>query len=332
MNVGLHAAAWVLLWADRTPPAVRTQALEAIAAERLACDVLEAPAPLPRTAELRSLAAEAYSGMRFADAHDKYDEAIAEATVSGAAGLGAAELADLYLGRALVHEALGESGFDDFVRAARVAPSRLLDPAHAPPNALQSFARAQQAVRESPRGTLIVEAPAGAAVFVDGEAMGRAPLRLDGLPWGERILRVEAPGRRSMAARVDHAAPETTARLVGGLVGPPTLAATLGEARARGASTVLIVTVPATGDVLVERVAVAGGRVDAVERTSPLELRAALRRLLAPAPPPRRILPWAIGGVLVGAAATAAVILLTRDEGGDGIVPTADPSEATRPR
>jgi len=328
----MFVTVWVLLWADRAPADARSDALVAITAERLSCDELKAPPPGSRAHELMRQAAEAYQGMRFAEAKQLYDAAIADAIVGGAAGLDSVELGDLYLGRALALEASGTSGFDDFVHAARIAPSRLLDPGRSPPSALQSFARAQQAVRDSRRGTLIVEAPVGASVFLDGDPAGRAPLRVEALPWGERLVRVEAAGRLPASARVDHAGAETRVRLAGTLAGPPTLVGVLAEARSRGVATALIVTVPPSGDVVVERVAVSAGRVDAVERTSLSGLRASLRRLLAPPSRPRRVAVWAVGGVLVGAAITTAVILLTGDGDGGGIRPSLDPSDGTHPQ
>jgi hypothetical protein len=145
-------------------------------------------------------------------------------------------------------------------------------------------------------------------------------------------VRVESAGRRPASTRVDHASAETVVRLEGALSGPPTLAAVVEEARARGATAALIVTVPAAGDIVVERVPVAARRVDAAERTTIAGLRPALRRLLAPPPPPRRVLPWAIGGVIVGAAATTAILLLAGDDGDGGIRTSLDLGEATNPR
>jgi PEGA domain-containing protein len=328
----MPAPVWVLLWADQVSEPTRVQCVRAIADERLAHDELHAPRPPPRAPDLLRRAAEAYQGMRFAEARERYDEAIAEAVASGASGLGAADLGDLYLGRALALEASGASGFDDFVRAARIAPARLLDPARAPPGAMQSFARAQEIVRVSSRGALVVEAPSGAAVFLDGDPVGRAPLRIADLPHGERLVRVEAPGRLPAAARVVHAGVETRVRLDGELAGPPALGALLEEARRRGAKTALIVTVRAAGDIVVERVAVAAGRVDAVERTGAADLRGALRRLLAPPPPSDRPRTWALlaGGVLAGAAIATMVILLGGDDGRGVQVSVQPPGEHPR--
>jgi len=328
------AAVWVVLWADDAPAPAREQAIRAIQAERLAFTELRAQPPQPRTGELSRRATQAYQAMRFAEARARFDEAIAEAVAGGAAGLSAADLADLYLGRALCAEASGASGFDDFVSAARIAPTRLLDPGRSPPSALQTFARAQQAVQQASRGALLVEAPTGAAVFLDGDPAGRAPLRLQNLPHGERLVRAEAPGHVPAAARVVHSGAETSVRLEGELAGPPALLAIVAQATARGAKRVLIVAVQPSGGATVERLDVRAGRVDAVESTAAGDLGAAIRRLLAPAPPPDRFRPaaWVVGGVVVGAAVTALVLLLGGDEGDDGIRASADPSGAVPPQ
>jgi len=327
------AAVWVLLWAEEAPTEAQAQARAAVQAERLEHVVLRPHPVKPLAPELLRQAINRYQQMRFADARTAYDEAITEAVATGAAGLGATELSDLFVGRALAVEATGGSGFDDMVRAAQIGPTRLLDPGRLPPSALREFERAQEAVRESPRGTLVVETVPGAAVFLDGDPAGSAPLRVESLPYGEHLVRVEAPGRLPVSARVVHENEETRVRLEGDLAGPPALAAVVGEAKAREVSTALIVTVVSGSDVLVERVDVDAGRVNAVERTETAELRSSLRRMLQPEEPPSRVRPavWLLGGAAAGAVITTLIFLLQGDDDGGGTVPSVDPGSSQRP-
>lgn len=327
------AVIWVVLWADQAPPEARAEVRQAIQAERLEFVEARPGGGSPRAPELLRRANEEYGRMRFQDARAVYDDAIADAMASGAAGLSATELSDLFLGRALAVEAAGDSGFDDMVRAAQVAPTRLLDPGRLPPNVLKEFERAQRAVQDSPTGTLIVEAPTSATVFVDGKPVGRAPVRIEELAQGERLVRAEDPGRVTVSAVVTHSSEETRVRLEGQLSGPPTLATVVDDARARAVATVLIVSAQPDGDVLVERVHVARGRVDAIEKTSPADLRGSLRRMMRPDEPPPKIHPavWLAGGAAVGVAITALVFLLSGDGDAAGTVLVVDPSGAGRP-
>jgi PEGA domain len=113
-------------------------------------------------------------------------------------------LAERHLVAGLVHETRGQR--DEARRAFRLVreldPSRrALDPAAYRPQVVELFARAARG-----RGTTSLRvrtAPAGARVYLDGRAVGRAPLELEGVSAGRHWLVAAAPGHRPRGALID---------------------------------------------------------------------------------------------------------------------------------
>ena len=94
---------------------------------------------------------------------------------------------------------MGDAGRDraweDFVRAALLAPERVLDAGRFAPAVLETWRRAAAEAHRRPRGVLVVRAPIGARVSVDGCPPVAAPAVVSGLIHGEHLVRVEEPGR-----------------------------------------------------------------------------------------------------------------------------------------
>jgi hypothetical protein len=164
-----------------------------------------------RARELLHAGLAAYDALRFADAVASFTAAEGEAVSSGAAGLAAAELADVFLFRGMARFQLKSPGdWDDFVQAALYAPGRTLDPGRFPPAARDTYARAVAEVAAKPRGAVAVGGPAGGRAFVDGAEAGTLPARVEGLPWGAHLVRVESKGHLPWTTRVVLASAEVS--------------------------------------------------------------------------------------------------------------------------
>ena len=196
-------------------------AVNAVAAARRArvLDLSPPPVRVPDTAGRVARAVAAYDAMRFAEAIGELDAAATAAAEHGAWGLSRDGLVDLYLYRALAKtEAGDEAGaWNDFVRAATIDPSRILDPARFRPSAVKSFTRAVGLVSARAPFSLTVQAPSGSRIFVDGRSTGRDQVSESLLP-GEHYLWVERPSAPpfartvTLAAAVTVTVPEDAAR------------------------------------------------------------------------------------------------------------------------
>lgn len=173
----------------------------------------------PDTAARVTRAVTAYDAMRFADAIAALDSAALAAAEHGAWGLSREALVDLFLYRALARTESGDEAgaWSDFVRAATIDPSRVLDPARFRPSAVKSFGRAVREVSARPPVTLTVRAPAGSRIHIDGRSSGGDQASETLLP-GEHYVWVERPeaapfGRTvTLAAAASLVAPDDAAR------------------------------------------------------------------------------------------------------------------------
>jgi hypothetical protein len=310
-----RAAIQPVVWsAPSTPPATAAavrRALEAAAPGRELLDLSPA-------AELPALAAERlragivlYDRLRQDEARAALDQAAADATARGAAGLTPAELSDIYLYRALCAHVRGDAtrAWDDFVRAAVVAPGRVLDPARFPPRAVAMMRRASDEVAAAPRGTLSVVAPGGARVVVDGNDVGPAPAQVAALPYGQHVVRVEHPGYAAWSGVVHLAAPAQRLEPPVRRLSPPDDAALAAVAREHGTTYALLAALNRhEGEVRLEiRLVDQLGKRPFVERGRGGDAGAALARAVGaarvpaprvtgpegpPPPPPRLPTPW----------------------------------------
>jgi hypothetical protein len=294
----------------------------------------------------------AYDALHFADAVTRLDEAAAGAVATGARGLTAGELADIFLFRAMALYQLGkpERAWDDFRAAALYAPGRALDPARFPPAAREQYTRAMKEATEGARAALEVAGPAGGRAFVDGDDAGPLPARVEGLPAGTHLVRVESPGCAPWVARVALAAPKLALEARPEPFPPALASATPGDlgryATARGAALVVavetlgaprgglvlrVVAVRSPGDAVLTEARVtldAGTRADDLSAAlgaalAPLLAATAGGPLTAPSaarPASRwRYVPWIVAGAAVVASGlTVGLFFGLRGPGVDG--------------
>lgn len=223
------AADAVLVWA----PGQHVAPIEAVAREAGAVAIDRSPTP-PQQDDIRPLLREgidAYAALRLDDAWTALERAREAADRTGAAGLASSELSDLFLYRALVRTQRGDPtvAWDELVIALVVDPTRVLDPARFPPKVVDELERARTLVAARPRANLVVDAPAGCAITVDGAPASDTP-RAVGPHW----VRVTCVDRVARGMRVDVVAPETKISIQ-----PPPVPAiddndTLVQARAAG--------------------------------------------------------------------------------------------------
>ena len=129
-----------------------------------------APAPLPSLVPALEASRAAYARFAFAEAIGKLDELERLASARGGGDLDARQLSEIYLYRWLCKSELGsaDSAWDDLVRAARLDPARIVDPALLPPRAVAAYKRAVGEVAQWPRSLWDLQVPADAIVRVDG--------------------------------------------------------------------------------------------------------------------------------------------------------------------
>ena len=192
------AADVVVVWA----PGQRIEPITAVA--RAAGAVVIDRTPAATHDDLPALVAQgiaAYDALHFDDAWTLLGRARDAADRSGAAGLAAARLADLFVYRGLVRIQQGDTAaaWDELVTAMVVEPARVFDPARFPPQVIDQLERARAAVGAMPRVALSVEAPVGCTSRIDGELATDVPRPLgphwiatgcpDRAPWGTRVRR-----------------------------------------------------------------------------------------------------------------------------------------------
>ncbi len=158
--------------------------------------------PAPVAAAELGRGIEAYRGFEYDAALLAFSRGLEEATRTGAAGLSASELSDLYIYRGLTFSQRGDTAraWDDFTAAATLDPTRKLDPVRYPPRVIETFNRATQAVLNGPFGTLVIVADSGCQVSIDGRSAGAGESRA--LPFGHHYVRVECAGYAPYGGRI----------------------------------------------------------------------------------------------------------------------------------
>jgi hypothetical protein len=284
------------------------------------------PLPDPRPLIKRGIAA--YGSLEFDAALTALDAAAAIVDQTGAAFVDTTTLGDLFLHRALTHTQRGEDAraWDDFIIAAGVEPTRVLDPAGFPPRAVERFVQARAQVAATPRGRVKLVGPPGCRIRIDGARAPGAELELAfGRHWLEAVCDGRAPVRRRLA--VDRAMVEVS--IAGAEIKPPDDAAFLIQARTASARALVAVTIVARTAV-VRRLGIDGKEQDrasvALAGNGPADARAvalAVGRMLAPPPPPvkgpwyRSRWVWAAAG-----AVAASAILIPLAARADGNAPS----------
>jgi hypothetical protein len=173
-------------------------------------EVVDVPAPAPpRAPDNVRIGILNTQKLAFSEAQHDLDAAAAEIATTGGAGLTAAELDDLYLFRAMAtaradwnaqpNAAPTEArtkAFDDYQRAATLAPTRTLNERELPPQVVADFKRAVEVIRKRPLGTLVVKGPADAQVALDGGPLMpiAGGVTIHDVSFGEHLIRVEQIG------------------------------------------------------------------------------------------------------------------------------------------
>lgn len=321
----------VVTRAPGRPDAVAAAADAAKRAGAVAVDATPAqPALTPADRASLTAGRAAYEALRFDEALASLDAAARSLEKSGGHGLTTAELADLFLYRALTAVQLGraELAWEDFVRAATMDPARALDPAELPPRAIEQFERARAHVAALPLAQVRLVGRADCELSLDGRDVAAGALALvQGRHWLAAACPGAAPVQRGFD--VAAAAPLEVAA-VGGPLPDGGEDAALVQARALGARAYVIVTVD--GELAMLRRVGADGREQA---RRPLRLPAgaslsplgeALRGLLddgnrgggRPSPWYRSKWTWAAAGAV---AATAVLLpFVLADGGSDEVV------------
>ena len=277
-------------------------------------------------------------------------EALAHAEqLASAGGVDAASrrlLADAGLLRAWLHLSAGRTADAEreASRALMFTDPGAPDPAAYPPELIELFARVSRA--PSPTGTLriAVRGSEQAQVWIDGRALGVAPVDAGGIAAGRHYVRIEAAGFEVIADRVEVPASAEVARSYTLGVAPPAALAdaarsTTGAARrgaARRLATALELDGVAVGRALVDGSGVRivadwiprDGPARRVQGQGPSHGRAAddLARQLAPPPASTASTAspsgssalgpvlWIAGGAVVATLAVGAAVLLSGGE------------------
>jgi hypothetical protein len=185
------------------PPAAPTRAAFVDAARRRGAAVVDAREPARAESSLVPLLEAAvadYAAFRFAVVLAKLDELARVADARGGGDLDQRQLAEIYLYRGLARLEVGpaEAAWDDLVRAARLDPTRAIDPARFAPRVVSAYRRAIAEVAQLPRAELEVAAPPGASVRVDG----RTVVGATAVPVGAHFVAVAAEGYEPWSAVV----------------------------------------------------------------------------------------------------------------------------------
>jgi hypothetical protein len=200
----------------------QTRFAAAVAGAKLGpVEVIDPPGPAaPRAAELLRTGVAALEAKRFAEAQAALDGAVAEALSTGGAGLETAALADLFLHQGMaaqnadwkdlprpLTEIAPPKAKEAYLRAAVLAPTRVLVPRQFPPIAVQSWGLAVAEVARHPRGSILVRASSSALISIDAGPLRPGLVPAADLCYGEHYIRVEDLGRRPWAAVVPLAMP-----------------------------------------------------------------------------------------------------------------------------
>lgn len=311
------AADVVVLWSEQ--PVAQVNAAVGDAAARNTAAYIDASrdaAALPDPRPLIKRGIAAYGNLELEGAINSLTAAAELVDQTGAAGLDATTLADLFLYRALAYSSRGDDprSWDDFVTVAGIQPTRVLDPANFGPRAVDRFGQARAHVSALPRGKVTLAAPTGArcTVRIDGAIVTTPEVELS---FGRHWLDAACDGRAPVRKRIDVDRP-LEVKLGGMELAAPDDTTLLVQGRAAGSKALLVVIVrPRTA--LLRRIGIDGKEQDRSTITlhgtdrDRGELVAAVNRMLAPPAPPAKDAWYKSRWVwaAVGGAVAAAIIL-----------------------
>ena len=128
--------------------------------------------------------------------------AVNEAARTGGADVGPTRLADLHLLLALTSIQRGDTvgAWDEFVAAARIDPTRILDAARYSPSVVAAYRRASTAVLQGEYSLVKVDVPSDCQVWLDGRLTPAQDAH--NLARGHHYLAIACPGSSPYGARV----------------------------------------------------------------------------------------------------------------------------------
>ncbi len=273
------AADVVIVWA----PGRDVGPVTAVARAAGAAVVDRSPA-LPKPVaigELLKRGIEGYDKLRYDEAWATLEQAVQAVDRTGAEGMTAAQLSDLFVYRSLLRKERGDpTAFDDLAAAIVIDPNRTLDEARFAPDVRENLERARTAVTGRPRAVMVVDAPAGCVIAIDGSTAEPAAPRIAGTHW----VRVTCADHAPWGTRVDLGAPSTSLVARPVRFAPPGDAELLIQARTAGARA--LVAAEVRGEVATARLIGLDGR-ERDRRTVALRgnldsLAGAVRELLRP--------------------------------------------------
>jgi hypothetical protein len=304
----------VIVWA----PGAKVAPVAAAARQAGAAMIDRSPPPRQRadTASILRRGIAAYDALRLADAMSAFDEARAAVDRTGAADVTQTELSDLFLYRGLVKLQQNDptAAWDELIIAATVAPARVLDPARFPPRVATEIDRARTSLKDRPTSTLVVAAPTGCTVSIDGAELSAIPSAsaLPGAgvprPQGSHWTSVNCVDRGPWGTRVELTS-DVTLTPRNAPITPPSADDVLIQARTTGAQAFVVVEV--AGNIGTARlVGVDGRERDRRTVTIPVSgdlagLGSAVRGLLSPVPKGhwyQSRWAWAAGAAVLAAA------------------------------
>lgn len=271
-------------------------------------DASPVPAQLPDPRPLIKRGIGAYAQLELDQAASAFDAAVEIVDQTGAHGLDARTLGDLFLYRGLTshHGRDDARAWDDLVIAATVDPTRVLDPASVAPSAIERFAQAKERVAAQPKSRVTLAGAAGCRVRIDGVVTTSTVIEL---VFGRHWLDAECEGRAAVRRRVQIDRPASELAVAGEPLAPPDDTALVIQARAASARAIVIVTVQ--GHIAVARRIGSDGKPQdraSVSTRDPSAVARMLSRLLVP-PSPAPATPWyrtrwtwAAAGVVVASA------------------------------
>ncbi len=133
---------------------------------------------------------------KFRLAEESLTQALAQYKTSAAGISDVGELADAYALLAAIDYNTGrdEEGAKNLTHALNLAPGRALPLAASSPGFTRVVQETRKSLDAAPKGALLVEStPAGAAVWLDGVAVGSSPLQVRSIPAGLHFWRVTMP-------------------------------------------------------------------------------------------------------------------------------------------
>jgi hypothetical protein len=266
-------------------------------------------------------AVSSYTDFHFAEAVTQLDELVRLIDARAGGDLDGRQLAAAFLYRGLSRLELGqaETAWEDLVRAARLDPTRVLDPARFAPRVLGAWHRAVGEVAQLPRTELEVLAPPDAVVRIDGHPTAARSTVIAGPHFVAVEVEGFEPWAQVVAVAGAHERIEATLRAWR----PPDGDQLLAWARESGAGQVLLGALERSGSgwrFVARLITVSDGKTvsdEAVLGAAPLSstIAALLSRLLpqnvtaATRPPPRaHKQPWWVWALVGGAAAAAVAI------------------------